>query len=120
MPHLILESSANLHESNERLRQILVSCQGIVVNGLPTQLSSCKSRLVMCDVFVLGDDSNKNKAFLHLTVKVLKKPERTVELLKNISIQLKENILNNCTRSLAEQEVNVSVEIVELHGSYVQ
>lgn len=119
MPHLILEASANLQESNERLQHVLSSCQNILVQGLSTQLNSCKSRLIMCEVFIVGD-GEANKAFLHLTVKALKKPERTPELLKSISEKLQQEIINNCARSMSQQNVSVSVEMVELHNSYTQ
>lgn len=117
MPHLTLEASANLHESNERLQQILMSCQNILVDGLPTQLDGCKSRLIMCEVFVIGD-GDPNKAFLHLTVKILKKPERTPELLKAVSEKLQKEIIANCGRSMSQQNVGVSVEIIELSSAY--
>ncbi|MDD3267461.1 MAG: hypothetical protein PHC75_09830 [Burkholderiales bacterium] len=117
MPHLVLEASANLHESNERLQHILISCQNVLVDELPTQIGGCKSRLIVCEVFVVGD-GDPNQAFLHLTVKILKKPERTPELLKSISEKLQKEIIANCSRSMSQQGVGVSVEIMELSNSY--
>jgi 5-carboxymethyl-2-hydroxymuconate isomerase len=46
MPHLVLEASANIVESNERVRKILQECQELLTQQLPTQLASCKSRCV--------------------------------------------------------------------------
>ena len=89
MPHLILEASANIHESNARLQQLLVECQDLLVRELPTKLESCKSRVILHDIYVLGDNHPDN-AFLHLTVKLLK--GRTPELLTNVATLLSDTI----------------------------
>lgn len=115
MPHLHLETSANIYESDERLRLLLKECQEVLVSDLPTQLASCKSRVSMHDVYVLGDGNIKN-AFFHLMVKVLK--GRSQELLHTTADKLKNIIATHAYRSIENLNVSISVEIVELSDIY--
>ena len=85
MPHLILEASSNIVETNDKIKQTLQKCQNLLVEKLPTQLASCKSRLILHDVFILADNQERN-AFVHLTVKLLK--GRSAELLRETSANL--------------------------------
>lgn len=117
MPHLILEASANIHESNIRIRQALAECQDVLVKELPTQLSTCKSRVVLHDIYVVGDD-DLNNAFIHLTVKLLK--GRTPELLQKVAKILQDVISNNFIRSRESLNLSVSVEIIELSDAFVK
>lgn len=117
MPHLILEASANIHESNARLQQLLVECQDLLVKELPTQLKSCKSRVILHDIYVLGDNHPDN-AFVHLTVKLLK--GRTPDLLNKVANILRDTILKHCVRSSESLHLGVSVEITELSDIYAK
>ncbi len=117
MPHLLLEASTNIVETNDKIKQTLYKCQELLVEKLPTQLASCKSRLIMHDVFVLGDNNPKN-AFIHLTVKILK--GRSQELLSTTSRSLFELLQESFTKSKENLNLGVSVEITELNDSYAK
>ncbi|MEN9946630.1 MAG: hypothetical protein RLZZ293_1016 [Pseudomonadota bacterium] len=117
MPHLVLEASANIVESNERVRKILQECQELLTQQLPTQLASCKSRCVLHDLFVVGDANPKN-AFVHLEVKVL--AGRSQELLNLIAQQLHNLLTQEFNKSSQTFNLAISVEIVELTTSFVK
>lgn len=117
MPHLILEASANIYESNARIKQALMDCQKLLVAELPTELSSCKSRVVLHDIYVVADDA-VNNAFIHLSVKILK--GRSAELIKVIAEKLRLVLLANFVKSNNSLNLGISVEIVELNDSYVK
>lgn len=115
MPHLILEASANIMETNEKIRLILKECHNILVNKLPTKAANCKSRAILHDIYVLGDNQPTN-AFVHLTVKVLK--GRSPELLATTSKELQTALNEGFSKSLTRLKLGVSVEICELNDSY--
>lgn len=117
MPHLTLEASANIHESNTRIQHTLIECQNLLVLRLPTQLSSCKSRAILHDIYVVSD-SKPDNAFIHLTVKLFK--GRSSELLMKIAEELKEIISKNFIRSSESLNLDISIEIVELSEIYVK
>lgn len=117
MPHLILEASANIMETNDKFKQSLRDLQSLLVEKLPTQLDNCKSRVIIHDLFVLGDD-NSNNAFIHLTVKILQ--GRSPELLAEISHQLQEILKINHTKSREHLNLSISVEICELSSNYAK
>ena len=116
MPHLIFEASANIIASNDKIKQTMRDCQNLLVEKLPSQLSSCKSRLILHDLFVVGDDKNEN-AFIHLTVKVL--AGRSAELLKAVALQLKDILSNDFARCEEQLNLTISVEIATLNDNYV-
>jgi 5-carboxymethyl-2-hydroxymuconate isomerase len=117
MPHLVLEASANIHECNVRLEQMLLECHQILVEKLPTQIESCRSRVVLHDIYVVGDNT-PNHAFMHLTVKLLK--GRTKELLMDTGELLKLKLQEFCSRSMEHLKLHISVEITELSDVYIK
>lgn len=117
MPHLILEASSNIVETNDKIKQTLQKCQNLLVEKLPTQLTSCKSRLILHDVFILGDNQERN-AFVHLSVKLLK--GRSAELLRETSTSLQSLLYSEFNKSATQLELGISVEITELNDSYAK
>lgn len=115
MPHLILEASSNIIETNDKVKVILQDCQNLLVDKLPTKLTSCKSRLVLHDVFVLGEGDASN-AFIHLSVRVLK--GRTPELLHEVAKLLVGVLGQGFSKSSEQLHLGISVEITELNDSY--
>ncbi len=115
MPHIILEASANVMETNGKISQILSDCQDLLVKKLPTKLENCKSRAILHDIYVLGDN-NPNNAFVHLTVKILK--GRAPELIKEISLELQQILKEGLHKSKEHLQLAISVEIAELNDSY--
>ena len=115
MPHLVLEASSNIIETNEKIKTILQECQNLLVDKLPTKLSSCKSRLVLHEVFVLGDNHSES-AFVHLYVRVLK--GRQASLLNATAVGLRDILSNGFAKSLGHLKLGISVEITELSDNY--
>lgn len=68
MPHIILEYSDNIIE--KKFTDLFIDIQNILVEKLPTKLEACKSRAIICDDYVLGDNNPQN-AFVHISIKIL-------------------------------------------------
>ncbi len=115
MPHLILEASSNIIETNDKVKVILQDCQNLLVERLPTKLTSCKSRLVLHDVFVLGDNNPVN-AFVHLSVRILK--GRSANLINEVSKLLVEVLSQGFSKSSEQLHLGISVEITDLNDNY--
>ena len=115
MPHLILEASSNIIETNDKVKVILQNCQNLLVEKLPTKLTSCKSRLVLHDVFVLGDGDASN-AFIQLSVRILK--GRAPDLIYDVSKLLVGVLGQGFSKSSEQLHLGISVEITELNDSY--
>ena len=77
MPHLILEFSDNVIEQ-DRFSDLFQQCHQTLVETLPTELMSCKSRAIPLQDFYLGDGAER-LAFVHGTLKIM--PGRTEEVL---------------------------------------
>lgn len=117
MPHLILECSDNIAEKNPQLLNILHDCQQILVENLPTNLETCKSRLIRHQDYLLGNGEVTN-AFVHLEVRVL--AGRSVGLLTELAKRLKAHILSQLSESQSSNlKLKISVEIIELSNIYV-
>jgi len=117
VPHLILECSDNIAEKNPQLLNILHDCQQILVENLPTNLETCKSRLIRHQDYLLGNGEVTN-AFVHLEVRVL--VGRSVGLLTELAKRLKAHILSQLSESQCSNlKLKISVEIIELSNIYV-
>ncbi|MCX7090425.1 MAG: 5-carboxymethyl-2-hydroxymuconate Delta-isomerase [Legionellales bacterium] len=114
MPHIILEYSKNIdHGLNvnpffDKLHQILEA-------ELPTQLSSCKSRCVINDIFYVGN-GHPNNAYVHLTIKILPgRSDKNKEQLGEITIKLMGDFFQKYNSRL---NLQLSVEIIDLPQHY--
>ena len=115
MPHLILEISSNIIETNDKIHNTLQECQNLLVNRLPTKLQNCKSRAIFHELYLFGDGHPEN-ALVHLNVKVLK--GRKPELLAEISKELQQILKLGFIKSYERLKLAISVEISELNDSY--
>lgn len=113
MPHLILEYSSNVKEQTS-MTSFFNECHECLAAVLPTKISSCQSRAVRRDVYCVGDGSNNN-AFIHLFIKIM--PGRDHVILNNALDDLAIIMRSHFEQSLAELNVQMSVEIVDL-GNY--
>ncbi len=117
MPHLILEASSNIIETNDKIKISLQNCQQVVAKTLGANVNNCISRALLHDVFVIGDNCS-DQAFLQLTVKVLK--GRTPEQL-NLAVQdLYQTLKNDFQKSINHLELKISVEIIELSNYFTK
>lgn len=112
MPHLILTQSKNITHNSaiffKKAHQLLSEM-------LPTELSTCKSRLILADNYLISDGEIQD-GLVHLEIAVL--VGRSEELLKNISKQLYQLLNNHLIAENVLIKVQLSVEIRNLSESY--
>lgn len=115
MPHLTLEYSSNMLEKD--FTHLFLHIHELLATQLPTQLTACKSKIIRCDNYVIGD-ANKNNAFVHLSIKILK--GRSLELKNSIAntimIQLKEAF----EASAKQWDLQISLSIDDLPDVYLK
>ena len=114
MPQIVLEYSSNIIEKNN-LTDLLKSINKYLSESLPTELSSCKSRSIECDVYCIGDGSLRN-AFAHVSLKVL--PGRDSNQLTDVGngiMGILKEYLHESAQSLSLQ---ITLEISELQKTY--
>ena len=117
MPHLVLEASTNIIEANSRIKQCLIECQNLLTEKLPTQLSSCKSRYIKHEVYVVGNNDTNN-AFVHLDVKVLS--GRSPQVLTAIVEDLKQLLIKSFNQSAVALKLDISIELSDLSVYYIK
>lgn len=113
MPHIILECSDNIVESD--LKTLLQQIHQLLSEKLPTDLVSCKSRVLRHTEFVIANGDAK-QAFVHLAIAVMK--GRSQALLDSVSVLLLEQLAATFKQSAAQFELHLSVEIRELSDVY--
>ena len=110
MPHVILELSNNIEKQNHT--QLLTEIHQNLTEMLPTQLESCKSRVIRHEEFLVGD-GNINNAFVHLNIEVLSgRTQATLDLVAKKLMTL----LQNNFKSLLN--IHFSVSIKDLPAVY--
>lgn len=114
MPHVILECSDNIIEQLH-VSSLFAEIHLILEKQLPTQLSSCKSRCVVHNLFYLGDGDKAN-AFLHLTVKVL--AGRTNEVKNQLGEHLLKLLGEHVQSYKNKSGLQLSIEILDLNEHY--
>jgi len=109
MPHIIIECSKNV-DLGDDFPRICNEIHSILSEGLPTQISSCKSRLFIADHAFIGD-GDENHAFIHITIKVL--PGRTLDKKRQLTQKIHQSVLNLFN-------VQLSVEMIDLDETYIK
>lgn len=109
MPHITLEFSNNVPEKD--FTQLFLKMHEFLSTQLPTELNNCKSRIVRCENFLIGDADPKN-AFVHLAILVLK--GRSVELKNTIASQLMQMLKAHFKDSAKLMDLQISVAIDDL------
>jgi len=113
MPHVIFELSDNISETN--LQEVLAQIQQILVDTLPTELSSCKSRVVCHQNFLVGNGDSHN-AFIHLSIEILAgRSKETLDLAANKIMRL---LKENFKQSQEKLNVKISISIKDLPAAY--
>lgn len=113
MPHLIIECT-NKISSELDFSKIFSNIHNYLVNTLPTDISTCKSRVLEYDKYFVGD--NKNNQFLNVTLKILK--GRSQELKHEVGSFIKNYFDDEIISLDLDISVSVSVEIIELSFNY--
>lgn len=113
MPQIILECTQNILEQN--LSPLLLEIHKILTENLPTQMTSCKSRVLRHAEYVVADGAPE-KAFVHLSIGVL--PGRTTELLNTVAVILMEKLKTVFQQSLKELDLQITIAIQDLPVVY--
>lgn len=113
MPHIVLECSDNIIEKD--FESLLLSIHHTLSENLPTDLSNCKSRVIRCTDVVMGN-GDKNQAFVHVTISILK--GRSAELLKQVSTLIMNQLVNAFPTSAQQYILQLSIAIPELPDNF--
>lgn len=113
MPQLVLECTDNVLESN--LSELLQDIHNLLTVELPTDLQSCKARIIKHSEYLVGNGHSKN-AFVHLAVHVL--PGRTPEKLDAIGNAILGVLQRKFQQSLSELNLQITVAIQDLPSVY--
>lgn len=113
MPQIFLECTDNIFEID--LLEILHDVHHLLAVQLPTDLTSCKSRVIKHSEYLVGNGHSEN-AFVHLAVNVL--PGRTPQKLDAIGNFILELLQKKFRQSLLELNLQITVAIGELPPVY--
>lgn len=113
MPQITLQYSKNIKTAE--LSCVFGDIHALLAERLPTELITCKSRIIQVGEFFIGNGA-ENIGFIHLEVAVW--PGRSGELLSSISKELCE-LLKKCFIPYnLDIEIAVSVEVRDLSDHY--
>ncbi len=113
MPHVIFELSDNVIEKD--FTKILVEIHQILTTSLPTQIESCKSRVIQHQHFLVGK-GDIDDAFIHLSIEVLSGRSRaTLDLTAN---KVATALQSYFKASLEKLNLNISIAIRDLPDTY--
>lgn len=113
MPQIILEVSDNILEHD--FKSALLEIHQILVETLPTELSSCKSRVIRYQDYLIADGNGKY-AFAHLWVNVLK--GRSEETLNLAAEKITASLQKHLKESAQNFKLKISVALGELPSVY--
>jgi len=114
MPQLTLEFTSNIVEKNN-MNDLFQECHSILEKILPTDIDSCKSRSIEHHNYHIGD-GNPNNAFVHVSLDIM--PGRSLDTQKNVGDNLMLILKNYFASSLAELNLQITLEITELPRTY--
>lgn len=113
MPHLVLEYSDNIVESD--FMTLFQSCHKVLVQQLPTQLESCKSRALKHTTYYIGD-GKPQKAFVIVNIRVM--PGRSADTLQKTGQALMDILKTHFASSLKKTDCQITLEISEIGNFY--
>jgi 5-carboxymethyl-2-hydroxymuconate isomerase len=114
MPHLLLEFTSNIFEK-DNIANLLQKCHSILVNTLPTEIESCKSRAIEHTLYSIGN-GDPNNAFVHVSLKIL--PGRSTETLSKTSEHIMDLLKRHFHESSNKLNLQLTLEIMELQKTY--
>ncbi|HAT1597819.1 TPA: hypothetical protein I8Y58_003102 [Legionella pneumophila] len=112
MPHLIFECSEEI-KLKLSFESIFLELHSILSDFLPTQISSCKSRVLPYREYLVGETANN--LFIHVTIKIL--PGRTADVKDMVGKKILK-FLEKIVNDLYLNSVSISIEIVDLTDHY--
>lgn len=114
MPHLTIEHSANILET-DFAEALLARCHDILSTSLPSNIENFKSRVVRHEIFRVGAGSG---AFVHVTLHIL--PGRSDAVRQTVYTALADLMREAFARSLKERGAQITLNIVDLASDYVK
>lgn len=114
MPHVILEYSKNI-DRELTVESLFLTLHKILEKKLPTEISSCKSRCIVHELFFIGEGHSKN-AFAHLTIKIL--TGRTDENKKQLGNEILTVMHHFFQPHTTNFSLQLSVEVMDLDKHY--
>ena len=114
MPHLLIEFTSNIIEK-DTIPSLLQECHSILVNTLPTDIGSCKSRAMEHAVYFVGN-GDPNNAFVHISLKIM--PGRSTDTLNKAGELIITLLKRFFHKSSNELNLQFTLEIEELQKTY--
>jgi 5-carboxymethyl-2-hydroxymuconate isomerase len=115
MPQIKIEYTANLPVKN--IQGLVGHIHTTLVEKLPTQLTSCKTRIEKVSEFYVAD-GNPNNGFFHVEIRIL--TGRSEELKEQVATELLKYLKNTLSYIPKNITTQVTVEIAELGSVYLK
>ena len=113
MPQVFIDHSDNVNATH--LKAILPSLHAHLVESLPTELSTCKSRITSHQNYLIAD-GNPRLGFIHVDVKIL--PGREEGRINTVAKTISTMIADHFKDIHPELDLKISVAIDLLPLSY--
>ena len=110
MPHLTLETSANIDQEIQT-EELFSELHELLASVADLDIKNCKSRLVHLDKTYIGRGEPQN-AFIHLEIRLL--AGRSPELKGRIGRECLKFLESYFSSSAADHALQITVEIVDL------
>lgn len=114
MPIITIEYSSNL-SIDKKIRPFLLETHQILVDEIKTDLRTCRSNIIKCENYVIGDGDPRN-AFIVLSVRML--PGRTDEIKNRTGKILLQKIHKDFTDEIKKYDTQVRVYLTETDKSH--
>lgn len=113
MPHVTVEYSANIHETDS-FQALFTRFHDCLVKSLPADIHACKSRAIRCEDFLVGD--GKTGGFVHVGIKIMS--GRTQEAVHKTGERLLEIMKTHFASSARDMQLHLTLEINDLNKNY--
>lgn len=115
MPQITLECSDNIIEKVRDFPPLFKYIHQVLSEKLPTELDSCKSRVINYKDYAVGNQ-DPNNAFVYLSIGVLK--GRSKDTLDTIAHLLMEKLTLFFAESIKTRHLQISLAIQDLPDVY--
>lgn len=113
MPHVLLECSHDISAMYD-FKEFFIGLHEFLSKTLPTQISSCKSRVHSYPHCYLGKECSA-ESFMHVTIKII--AGRSDEIKKQIGMHVL-NMLDQIRQKCNITQSKISIELLDLNTHY--
>ena len=110
MPHITLKFTSNI-KSLPNFNKLFSEVHRTLNDNAGIKIENCKSKAIKLEKFYVGDGT-KNKAFLHLEVKILE--GHTIEVKSEIGKSLLQILKNQFEKSIKLLDLQITIEIIDI------